>query len=253
MGSTPFLVSTSPELFARFDLPLSSPPTFLVFKSASLTPTSSFSLPPKPLTKRKRVEQTRNWLRGAKLPVISELNGSSYPELFPEDSDSSLPYVVLGFFSRKGLKGEFDNKLRQFERLAKEWNQSKQEKGQRSVAWAWVDGDRWAPWSRSSYDVKMGALDGPVLLVSDPYVSRFSSISPSLDIVLDNRITRRQDRVFWKNDLSNEPLRLDDSAVYDLIRKGVFTGTVPGVSSDGVVGRWSKVRRYLHRSLTNPL
>ncbi|GAA6012954.1 hypothetical protein JCM11491_000919 [Sporobolomyces phaffii] len=217
MGSTPFLASTSPELFSRFSVPESSPPTFLVFKSSSLTPTSSFSLPPKPLTKRKRVEQTRNWLRGAKLPVVSELNGSTYPELFPEDADATLPYVTLGFFSRKGLQGEFDGTLKKFEESALEWSQTPQMHGQRSVVWAWVDGDRWAPWSRSSYDVKMGALDRPVVLISDPY-----------------------NRVYWKDSLTGTPLRVGDPSVYDLIREGVWTGTVPGVSSDGVVGRWSK-------------
>ena len=172
MGSTPFYASTSPELFSLFSLSPSSPPTFLVFKSSSLTPTATFALPASPLTKRKRIELTKNWLRGAKLPVVSELDGSSYAQLFPEDSDPTLPYVVLGFFSKKGLKGEFDETLRKFKNLAKEWNGMKKDKNSRDVAWAWVDGDRWMPWARTSYDVKMGALHSPVMLVSDPNVSQ---------------------------------------------------------------------------------
>ena len=167
--NTPFYASSSPELFTMFSVPPSSPPTFLIFKSSSLKPTATFSLPPKPLTKRKRVEQTKNWVRGAKLSVVSELEGSSYSDLFPEDSDSTVPYVALGFFSRKGLQGDFDQTLAKFKHLAEEWSRKEQKQGERSVAWAWVDGDRWAPWSRS-YDVKMGALEGPVLLVTDPHV-----------------------------------------------------------------------------------
>ncbi|GAA5956471.1 hypothetical protein JCM3765_003455 [Sporobolomyces pararoseus] len=215
--NTPFYASSSPELFSMFSVPLSSPPTFLVFKSSSLSPAGTFSLPPKPLTKRKRVEQTKTWLRGAKLPVVSELDGSSYPDLFPEDSDSTIPYVALGFFSKKGLQGDFDQTLAKFKHLAEEWSRKEHNKGERSLAWAWVDGDRWAPWSRSSYDVKMGALEGPVVLVSDPH-----------------------ERVYWKNDLSGTPLTVNDSKTFTLIRDGIMTGKISGVSSDGFVGRMSK-------------
>lgn len=169
--TTPFYASSSPDIFSLFSIPLSAPPTFVVFKSSSLQPTGTFSLPPKPATRRKRIEQMRNWLRNAKLPVVSELDGSTYPDLFPEDSSPSDPYVVLGFFSKKGLKGDFDKTLERFKDLAAEWSRTRHENSRRNIAWAWVDGDRWAPWSRSSYDVKMGAVDGPVLLVSDPYVS----------------------------------------------------------------------------------
>lgn len=174
MGSTPFYASTSSELASLFSLSPNSPPTFLVFKMSSLTPTSVFPLPSSPLTKRKRIELTKNWLRGAKLPVVSELDGSSYTQLFPEDSNPTLPYVALGFFSRKGLKGEFDETLGKFKSLAEEWNSMKKDSASRDVTWAWVDGDRWMPWARTSYDVKMGALEKPVLLVSDPHVSHIA-------------------------------------------------------------------------------
>lgn len=32
--------------------------------------------------------------------------------------------------------------------------------------------------------------------------------------------------------------------MFDLIQSGIYTGKTPGVSSDGFVGRWSKVRLY---------
>lgn len=173
MGSTPFYASTSAELLSLFARPSTSAPTFLIFKSSSLEPVSLFSLPSKPLRKRKRVEETQRWLRGAKMPVLSELDGASYPHLFPEDSDPSDPYVALGFFSKKGLQGEFDQTVEKFHSLAQRWSENEKTaaQGQRTVTWAWVDGDRWAPWSRSTYDVKMGALAEPVILVSDPHVS----------------------------------------------------------------------------------
>ncbi|GAA5941652.1 uncharacterized protein JCM15063_002631 [Sporobolomyces koalae] len=217
MGSTPFYASSSHELASLLSFDNASPPTFFVFKSSSVTPDASFALPSKPLTKRMRAEKTRNWLRGAKLPIVSELDGSNYGTLFPEDSYPSAPLVVLGFLSKKGLQGSFDATLAQFQALSKGWNALGQRAASRQVVWAWVDGDRWAPWSRSSYDVKMGAFDGPVLLVSDPY-----------------------ERVYWKNDLAGAPLRLTDSSVYDLIREGIQTGSLPGVSSDGFIARRSK-------------
>jgi hypothetical protein len=122
------------------------------------------------------------------LPVVSELDGSSYPELFPEDSDATGPYVALGFFSKKGLKGDFDKTLAKFKHLAEDWSRSEQKKDGQNVVWAWVDGDRWAPWSRSSYDVKMGALDGPVLLVTDPHVS--AKPLPLLTLPASSQISR---------------------------------------------------------------
>lgn len=40
-------------------------------------------------------------------------------------------------------------------------------------------------------------------------------------------------------------MHADNTAVFDLIRKGIVTGSVPGVSSDGFVGRLSQVRHLL--------
>ncbi|GAA6060411.1 hypothetical protein JCM10212_002179 [Sporobolomyces blumeae] len=244
MGSTPFYASTSPDLLARFSLSAASPPTFLVFKqqqqqggsparssssSSAFEPSATYALPAKhSMTRRQRIERTRAWLRSAKLPLVSELDGATYPDLYPEDSNDRTPYVAIGVLSRKGLKGEFDSTLNRFKELAARWNEEGQAKdGERkgekqkgldkTVVWAWVDGDRWAPWARSSYDVKMGALDGPVVVIADPH-----------------------NRVYWKNDLEGSPLGLDsDRTLFDLIEKGVMTGLAPSISSDGFIGRWS--------------
>ncbi|GAA5957730.1 hypothetical protein JCM21900_004954 [Sporobolomyces salmonicolor] len=223
MGSTPFYASSSPDLFTLFSVSTSSPPTFLVFKDHSLAPASSFSLPPASFSRNQRGRKTIQWLRSAKLPTVSELNGGTYNDLMPSDGgDEPPPLVGLAVLSRKGLGSDaaFENAKGSFERLARGWTERSRTgtraKG-RDVNWAWVDGDRWSGWARSMYDVKAGAQDGPVLLVADP-----------------------KELVYWKTTPAGEPLELGTSAVYDLIENGIYTGTARSKSSQNMVERGMK-------------
>lgn len=91
-------------------------------------------------------------------------------------STGEPPLVGVAVLSRKGLKGkQFDAAKTMVERLAKGWNERRmgREEGKkgRDVLWTWVDGDKWAGWVRTMYDVKNGAADGPKLLIADPKVS----------------------------------------------------------------------------------
>ncbi|GAA5880295.1 hypothetical protein JCM1840_007119 [Sporobolomyces johnsonii] len=237
MGTTPFYASTSLDLFRLFSIPISSPPAFLVFKDHSLAPASYFSLPPASFSRNQRGRKTIQWLRSAKLPTVSELNGATYNDLMPSDGgDEPPPLVGLAILSRKGLGSDaaFESAKGSFEQLARGWTERRRmgigEKG-RDVNWAWVDGDRWTGWARSMYDVKMGAQDGPVLLVADP-----------------------KELVYWKTTPAGEPLEFGTSAVYDLIENGIYTGTARSKSSQNVVERFMKsITRtfsYLYASAT---
>ncbi|EGU13003.1 Proteophosphoglycan ppg4 [Rhodotorula toruloides ATCC 204091] len=221
MGSSPVYSSTSPDLFSLFSVPHDQP-TFISFKDHSTEPYDTFALPlstpSHPLPIRKRLDMTRFWLRAAKLPTVSELNAATFNDLLP--TDGNPPLVGLAVLSKKGLGDDFDATLRSFERVAKGWAERRRslsaEKKGRDVLWAWVDGDKWAGWARSMYDVKMGAKDGPRLVVTDPKALNY-----------------------WSTTLAGEPLGVDSSAVYELIERGIYTGRTKANSSRQFLERFA--------------
>lgn len=61
----------------------------------------------------------------------------------------------------------FEEGKKEAERLAKGWAERKKE-GARDVVWAWVDGDKWAGWTKGMYGIKGGKE--VVWVVADPKV-----------------------------------------------------------------------------------
>lgn len=183
-----YLSSSSPEIFDLFSIAPSAPPTFLTFKDHSPTPYSSFVLPSIDAGSPKhRLALTKQYLRTAKLPIVSELNGATYTDMMPPSSDlvgsTPPPLVGLVVLSRKGLGDapDFEIAKSAFEQVAKGWVERRRMNGKsgegvedgenkRDVVWAWVDGDKWKGWARSMFDVKDGAKDGPKVVIVDPKV-----------------------------------------------------------------------------------
>ncbi|BGP24113.1 hypothetical protein JCM10295v2_003015 [Rhodotorula toruloides] len=221
MGSSPVYSSTSPDLFSLFSVPHDQP-TFISFKDHSTDPYDTFTVPlstaSHALPIRKRLDLTRFWLRAAKLPTVSELNAATFNDLLP--TDGNPPLVGLAVLSKKALGDDFDATLRSFERVAKGWTERRRslpaDKKGRDVLWAWVDGDKWAGWARSMFDVKMGAKDGPRLVVTDPKALNY-----------------------WSTTLAGEPLGIDSSAVYELIERGIYTSRAKAQSSRQFLERFA--------------
>ena len=120
-------------------------------------------------------------------------------------STGSPPLVAVAIMSRTGLPGDakWEEAQERARKLAKGWIAKRQATPgahkTRDVIWTWIEGDKWAGWARSMYDVKRGAVDGPKLILSDPTVC-------SLDIddrssVADLRYTDPhllEDLAFWR-------------------------------------------------------
>lgn len=179
MGSSPVYTSSSPELLALFSVP-SGQATFVTLKDHSLAPSSTFALPRAGSTS-KRVALARNWLRSAKLPTVTELTSTTFADLMPTDGEP--PLVGLAVLSRKGLGDDgLERKKDEVHALARGWAQRRRtaSREERDVLWAWVDGDKWAGWVRTMYDVKMGGKDAPALVIADPKVRRTASFALSL-------------------------------------------------------------------------
>lgn len=120
------------------------------------------------------------------MPISKEIIGSSVP-----------PLVGLAILSRKGLGdlNDFESAKSAFEQVARGWVERRKMQGEegtgRDVIWAWVDGDRWAGWARTMFDVKEGAKDGPKVVIADPKVRSYASSYSTF--------------VCWRQPVANEP------------------------------------------------
>ncbi|GAA5845066.1 hypothetical protein JCM9279_005423 [Rhodotorula babjevae] len=216
MGSSPVYTSSSPELLALFSVP-SGQATFVTLKDHSLAPSSTFALPHAGST-TKRVALARSWLRSAKLPTVTELTSTTFADLMPTDGEP--PLVGLAVLSRKGLGDDgLEHKKDEVKALARGWAQRRRTASteERDVLWAWVDGDKWAGWARTMYDVKMGGKDAPALVIADPKALNY-----------------------WPEALSGSPLALDDpNQVYQLVEEGIHTSRAKPHSSRQFLDRFA--------------
>ncbi len=172
LGSAPFYTSASHELFAHFGLTIT--PTLLVFKDFHSTfPAATLQLPPASLSPRERLLQTKDWLATAKLPTLNEVNAETYADVMR--STGSAPYVGLVVLSRAKMGSRFEEYRDQVKTAANAWGEKRRgmtesEKGaERDLVWAWVDGDKWAQWIKTMYEVN--ASEEPLLIIADAKVS----------------------------------------------------------------------------------
>ncbi|GAA6024531.1 hypothetical protein JCM10207_008264, partial [Rhodosporidiobolus poonsookiae] len=243
-----FYASSAPSIFSALSLPTDSAPRFVVFKSGSSAPADTWVVPfvaDGDKGKHKALyasvlAQTQAWLRTARLPLAFELSGATYADAFPSSAEVAAahkagagdpPLVGVAVLSRAGLGAGYEEAVREVEALATGWGERRRMAGEgqgRDVLWTWVDGDRWKGWARSMFDVKMGAREGPRVVISDP------------------------------KDLSYYPLALDTqqpldlsspTAVFELIEQGVYTGKAVRRSSKGRVERWSEATVHRLSSL----
>lgn len=170
-GGPPFYKSSSSELFDRLDLSLGS--YLLAFKDQSTTPADVFKLPAFSRSNLKRLDAAEQWLRYAKWPQLMELNGENFQDLMAQEGEPRLLGVAV--LSRKGLGSNeaFEAEKAKVAQLAQTWAEARRARqlvaaaDERDLAWVWVDGDRWAGWLRTMYDVKLGGKNGPELVISD--------------------------------------------------------------------------------------
>lgn len=265
MGTSPVYSTSAPALFQLYSIP-SDQLTFLTFKAHSRDPYDVFPVPPsagRATTPRQRLEATRHWLRSAKVPLVSELTAATFGELMPSDKTSTgpggkpllPPLVGLAVLSRRGLGAEGLERAKEVvAQMAKSWVEKRrggragrENERERDVLWAWVDGDKWAGWARSMYDVKSGARDGPKVVIADPkvsrvIVSRFSACGvrgggskESADYFPVQRME------YWKTTVEGSPLELDRQAVFDVIEQGAYARRIKPESSRQFLERFAYV------------
>ncbi|GAA5991874.1 hypothetical protein JCM10908_002250 [Rhodotorula pacifica] len=233
MGTSPVYSTSAPALFSLHSIPTDQL-TFLTFKAHSRSPYDIFPVPlSRTGTSRQRLEATRHWLRSAKVPLVSELNAATFAELLPAEKTATgpggkpllPPLLGLAVLSRRGLGADgLENAKEVVGEMARSWvekRQARREKAargleERDVLWAWVDGDKWAGWARSMYDIKLGARDGPKVVIADP---------------------KRME--YWTRTAQGEPLELDKQAVFEVIEQGAYARRIKPHSSRQFLERFA--------------
>lgn len=158
----------------------------------------------------------KEWLASARLPTLSEISTESYAGVMRTTGTPPLVGVIV--LSRAKMGSRFDEHKDRALALASGWAERRRglltgERG-RDVVWAWVDGDKWASWIQTMYDVK--PAEEPVLVFADTVGLRF-----------------------WKTALDGSPLALGDrNAAYSFVEQGIYTGVAVAETSRNLIERW---------------
>lgn len=93
-------------------------------------------------------------------------------------ASETAPYVGLVVLSRAKMGSRFDEWRERVGAVARGWGEKRrgmtegEKGGEREVVWAWVDGDKWAQWIKTMYEVKAG--EEPWLILADTKASSIS-------------------------------------------------------------------------------
>jgi hypothetical protein len=149
LGSPPLYISSAPELFTHFALPVTSDFSLIALKDGDISAAAQllFSV-------QTSVEDLSKWLQTHRLPLAMELGEGSFQEVMNAESK---PLVVLVSVTTSGV--ERDRIVETVRKLAAHWRRTSAtqytpEHGARQIVFAWMDQERWASWLKSMYGIK---------------------------------------------------------------------------------------------------
>ncbi len=149
LGSPPLYVSSAPELFTHFALPLTSDISLIALRDGDASAAAHLQF-----NAQTSVEELSKWLQTYRLPLAMELGEGSFQEVMNAESK---PLVLLASVSASGIeRNQIVEMLRGF---AAEWrrtggSQYSPPHGGRQVVFVWMDQERWASWLKSMYGIK---------------------------------------------------------------------------------------------------
>jgi hypothetical protein len=158
LGSPPVFVSSSKELFTRYNISTSVTWAILAFKdndskepTATLYPSTSQS-----------PDTLSTWLFANRLPTSLELSRDVFQQVM---NAPHHPLVVI-IATPKDIQNDVSSTLND---IAKKWRLRKSYIGRQDVVFTWMDADQWGSWIKSMYGVKV--KDQPKVVVADHNVS----------------------------------------------------------------------------------
>ena len=149
MGSPPLYISSAPELFTHFALPITSDFSLIALKDGNASAAAHLRF-----DAQTSVEELSKWLQAHRLPLAMELSEGSFQEVMNAESK---PLVVLVSVTTSGI--ERDQIVETVHSLAAQWRrtgatQYTPAQRARQVVFVWMDQERWASWLKSMYGVK---------------------------------------------------------------------------------------------------
>jgi hypothetical protein len=156
LGSPPVFVSSSKELFTRYDIPTTESWVILAFKDNDpKEPTSVFN---------SSISDTLStWLFANRLPTSLELSRDVFQQVMNAPHN---PLVVIAA-TPNDVQNDVSSKLND---IAKKWRLRKSYVGRQDVVFTWMDADQWGSWMKSMYGVKVN--DQPKVVVADHNVCK---------------------------------------------------------------------------------
>ena len=155
MGSPPLYISSAPELFRHFSVPIDSDFSLIALKGGDTSSAAQLLF-----NAQTGVDELSKWLQSHRLPLALELGEGSFQEVM---SAESKPLVVLVSVAASGI--EHDGIVETVRKLAAQWRgtgaaQYAPAYAARQVVFTWMDQERWASWLKSMY-----GINGPTQIV----------------------------------------------------------------------------------------
>jgi protein disulfide-isomerase-like protein len=201
LGSPPVFVSSSKELFTRYDIPTTESWVILAFKDNDpKEPTSVFN---------SSISDTLStWLFANRLPTSLELSRDVFQQVMNAPHN---PLVVIAA-TPNDVQNDVSSKLND---IAKKWRLRKSYVGRQDVVFTWMDADQWGSWMKSMYGVKVNGQ--PKVVVAD-----------------HNRL------IYWDRDTTGQPIQLNAVSIFSAI-EGVYSNKIRSKHSENILERLLRV------------
>ncbi|KAH9986801.1 thioredoxin-domain-containing protein [Russula vinacea] len=207
LGSPPLFISSAPEFFTHFALPVTSDFSLIALKDGDTSAAAQLWF-----SAQTSVEDLSKWLQTHRLPLAMEISEGSFQEVMNAES---RPLVVLVSVTASGV--ERDQIVGTVRGLAAQWRRTSATQytptpGARQVVFAWMDQERWTSWLKSMYGIK-----GPAQVV----------------IVDHSRL------VYFDTTRTGSPLTLDDATIFPALGDAM-KGTLSVRHSENIVERLAR-------------
>jgi hypothetical protein len=163
LGSPPVYVSTSPELFRKYDVSSDTPSALLAFKDKDAREPVAVFYP-----SSQSADALDAWLKTHRFPSSMELS----KEVFQQVMYAPHKPLVLIVATPQDQHAAISDKLHE---IAQKWRLRARGNGgvgvgARDVVFTWMDAGQWGKWMKDMYGIK--AAEEPVIVVADHEVGR---------------------------------------------------------------------------------
>jgi hypothetical protein len=226
MGSPPIYISSAPELFDRFSIPVDNDFALIALKDGDSSAAAHLLF-----SSQTSAGELEKWLQVHRWPSALELGEGSFQEVMNAESK---PLVVLVPVTDSGA--ERDHIVATVRKLATQWRktgalQYAPAYEARQVVFTWMDQDRWAKWLKSMY-----GINGPAqVVITDHSVGlTFGCYGAVLLTTMLQRL------VYYDKTRAGNRLTLDDTSILPALGDAM-RGALSVRHSENIIERLARV------------